>query len=84
MKDFACKEQVVPCVKSLGQNGLMIKFLWLLLKLLPGGKNPNVFKELMNPSLIMIDLRKSFKQYCGIGNITNEPQHFYSCSVKGL
>lgn len=48
-------------------------------------KKIQMFKELMNPSLIiMIDLRKPLKQYCGIDNINNEPQHFILALVKGL
>ena len=77
---------IVLCVESLNwQNGLMIKFLWFLLKLLPGGKNPKCVQRI-DESIFDYYYRfeKVFKQYCGIDNINNEPQHFILALVKGL
>ena len=76
----------MPCVQSLNwQNGLMIKFLWLLLNLLPGEKNPKCVQRIDESIFDYYDrFEKVFKQHCDIDNINNEPQHFILALVKGL
>ena len=63
----------------------MIKFLWLLLNLLPGGEKIQCVQIIDESIFDYYDrFEKVFKQYCGIDKINNELQHFIPALVKGL